>query len=84
VHLLDGRADEGGIGTKLLRLFRVLEEAVDHVADQVGGRLESGDQQNPGVDLQLFLVDQAAVVGGGDQAGDEVVARVLPPAFAKG
>ena len=75
-QLLDGRRDEAGVVAEPGELVRVVEQRQHAVADQVGGGLVAGDQQEAQHVQHLALAQPlAAVLGMGERAQDVVAGR---------
>ena len=81
-ELLDGRDDQVRLGTQARHLIRVLQQGGDAVADQVGGGLVTGVQQEDAVLHQLHLAQPFAGIGRLGQQHAHHLAALGQPALA--
>ena len=74
--LVDRVRPHSGIGRQGLELIGVLVQQDDAVSQQVHRRLESGGEHQTGRRLQFTVVQPDALVAGGDQLAEQVLARL--------
>ena len=82
-QLLDGGLD-GGAVLEQVQLVAVAQEREHAVADEVLRRLVSGDEDQDAQAEQLLLRQLLVVLLGGDERGQEVVARFLAAVLDEG
>ena len=75
-HLLDRPRDQGRVGGQRGALVGVAEQGDGSVADQAGGGVVPGDDQLEDRGQHLLPVQRVPLVGGPDQVGDQVLARL--------
>ena len=70
---------KGGIGTQHLHLVRVAQQADQAIADEVGGGLEPGREQQHDRGDQLVLGQSVSAITDPDQPADQIVGMPIPP-----
>jgi hypothetical protein len=77
-QLLDGRGPDVRLTTQALELFGLAQQRQHAVADQVGGRLVSGEKDQVAGGQDLLVAQGVALFLGLDHGADEVVPGLAP------
>ena len=74
--LLDRARHQAGVGDQRVALLGMAQQRDGPVADQAGGGVVPGDDQLEDRGQHLLLGERAVAVGGDDEVGDQVLARL--------